>query len=208
MKANCSRYSAVHSAVGAAVDEQGLAPLGGQHGAQRRPADAADALVEQRRPGQQRAGGAGADQAIALALIEQAHAHRHGGVGLFPHGGGRMILHGDHLGRVHQGDARPAAGVYPLHLRLAQALLHLRLPAHQRDGQAKFLRGLHRALDNFARGVVAAHGVDNHVHASASFTARCRRGFAPPTPAPGPTAGGSSPACRAPAYPAAPECQS
>ena len=139
--------------IGAAVDEHDPMLPGGQYGGQRRPANAPDALDRQGRAGEQRAGAAGGNHRVALALFQQIQGHGHGRV-LFPPGGGAgVVLHGDDLSGVHNIDLRAAL--------VFQAGAHILRAAHQRDLHAQALLCHNRALNDFCGGVVAAHCVND-----------------------------------------------
>ena len=145
--------------VGPAVQQKGPgAGLLGHHGPQSGPADAADALDRQGGPGEESSGGPGGDHGVGLALGQQPEAHSHAGILFLAEDGGGLILHLHHLAGVDQGDM--------LGLPPRENGLHPGPVPHQEDVAAIVLRGQDGPLDRGLRGVIAAHGVQDDLHAS------------------------------------------
>ena len=138
--------------IGAAVHQNGLsAVLLGHQRPQRRPPDALDALCHQRRPCQQRAGGAGGDHGVGLPLRQHPKAHAHAGILLLPDGCGGLVLHGNDLRGRNDGDMPCAPAL--------QQRGEPGLVAGKENIAAVALRCQNGALHRRLRRVVAAHGV-------------------------------------------------
>ena len=145
--------------IGPAVQQQcPCAGFLGNHGPQRRPAHAADALDRQGGPGEESPGGPGGDHGVGLALGQQPEAHSHAGILFLAEDGGGLILHLHHLAGVDQGDM--------LGLPPRENGLHPGPVPHQEDVAAIVLRGQDGPLDRGLGGVIAAHGVQDDLHAS------------------------------------------
>ena len=138
--------------ISAAVHQDGLsAVLLGHQRPQRRPPDALDALGHQRRPRQQRAGGAGGDHGVGLPLRQHPKAHAHAGILFLPDGCGGLVLHGNDLRGGNDGDMLRAPAL--------QQRGELSLIARKENVAAITLRCQNGALHRRLRCVVAAHGV-------------------------------------------------
>ena len=91
--------------VGAAVHDHGLSSRlvghGGTHGG---AADALDPLDQQRRAGEQRAGGTGGDEGVALTVRQHFQADHHGRIFPFVDDGCGIVVHVHHIvgiGNLH-----------------------------------------------------------------------------------------------------------
>ena len=118
--------------VGAAVAQNGPAAEHRDHRAHGGPAQAPDPLDHQSRAGKQRAGGAGGDESVALALLEKVQAHREGGILLHLEGGGGVVADLHHFAGVPDlhalGESGLSAGLH--------ALEDVRGAAHQQNVHA------------------------------------------------------------------------
>ena len=141
--------------VRAAVDEHDARIAVGQHGSQRRAADAVDALDDERRAREQCAGAAGGDDRVTLAVTQQVECDRHGSILLAAGRRAGVIVHGDDLARVNDRQ---------LGLLVAQAGLDGGALADEHDLRAQLPLRAHRALDDLIRGEVAAHCVHKYSH--------------------------------------------
>ena len=141
--------------VGAAVDEHDARVAVRQHGGQRRAADTVDALDDERSAGEQRAGAAGRDDRVALAVAQHIERDRHGSVLLAAGGCAGVVVHGDDFARVDD---------LELGLLIAQAGLNGGALADEHDLRAQLLLRVHRALDDLVRGEVTAHCVHKNSH--------------------------------------------
>ena len=151
--------------VGAAVHQHQPPPGGGHQGRHGRPADALDALDQQRARAEQGPGAAGGDEGVPHAVLQQVQPDGHGRVLLGLEGRGRVVVHVDDLGGAgHRHRPRQPAA-------LGRGGADLVLPAHQHDLQARAgLGGVQRASDNLQGGVVPAHGVNNDFHWHTPFS--------------------------------------
>ena len=146
--------------VGAAVDQHAASGGGGHDRSHGGPANAPHTLGNEGSAGQQRAGGAGGDKGVALAVPQQGQAHAHGAVLLPAEHRGGIVLHGNFLGGGHD--------IHALR-QLLYAALGERFPdgglvAGEGDVHAPALLSLQGTLDDGQRRVVAAHGVYDDPH--------------------------------------------
>ena len=125
-----------------------MRPEARQRGGDAGPDHAGQPAHAQQRGGHGGPGVAGADHGRGLAVAHQFGRPHQRGVLLAPHAAGRVLVHGDDLGA---GDEREPEGVADLLGR-----------AHQHDRDAVLGGGPPGPFDDFARGLVAAHGVDRH----------------------------------------------
>ena len=138
----------------AAVDEHDAVLARREHRGQRGTANPVDPLDGQRRAGEQRAGAAGRDDRVPFAVFQHAQRHRHGRV-LFPaRRRAGVVLHGDYFARIHNPDCVLFGSVEAGENRF--------LLSDQRDVETQFAFGAHGALDDFHRGIVAAHRVNEY----------------------------------------------
>ena len=149
--------------ISTAVQQQIGLLFSGHHGSQSRTLDALEGAHDQACAHMQRAGAAGRNKGVALAVLQHVQAHHDGGVLLLADGTGRLIAHVDDLGAVHQLDAVQRDAVFLC------GLAHQRFVAHADDGDAVLLHGLCGTLQHRQRGVVAAHHVHDNFHSFSPF---------------------------------------
>ena len=144
----------------AAVDQNGLAGHGRDGRRERRAAKPADALDHERRAREQRAGGAGGDEAVRLSVAQEVQSHGERGILLLLEGRRGIVADLHDLLGVGDLDALRdllAAGLF----QLAQ---DVRRAAGENDVRAVFFAGEQRAADGSLGGEIAAHRVNDDLH--------------------------------------------
>ena len=126
----------------------------GEHRGKRGAANPVDSLDREGCAGEQRAGTAGGDHRVSFPVLEHAQRHRHRGILLPARCRTGIILHGDHFAGIHDPDGLLLAPV--------KAGKNRFFLSDQRDVQAEFALGTHGAFDDFLRGVVSAHRVNEY----------------------------------------------
>ena len=143
------------------VDEQNRTSDGGQDGADGGALDAGDAPQDEDRGRDHRAGAPGREKRVRLAILDELHAPVDRRVAFQAHRLGRRLAHGDHLRGVDDAEAPGGLGVVGGELRPDGGFI-----ANQHDVEVsgEFPGGLDSAFDDFARGEIAAHGIDRDPH--------------------------------------------
>ena len=142
--------------VGPHVEQRALAGPGGEGGDDGRPFDTGQPAQHEQAAGHHRARVAGGDDRVSLAGLHQIEADPHRRLLLLLHRHRRGVVHGDHVGRVAHGDARP------LGAERLQLGPQARLVSHEDDIDSARAHGGHDALDLDTRRGVGAHGVDGN----------------------------------------------
>ena len=142
--------------IGAAVNEHDAVLARGQDRGQRRPANAADAFDSQGGPCQQSPGASRRDDRIPGALLQKAQRNRHGRVLLAAGRRGGFVLHGNNLTGINHRNL--------CFLLFTQAGKDILPASDQGDVHPQLGLCTQGTANDLLRGVIAAHGVNNHSH--------------------------------------------
>ena len=159
---------AVH--IRAGVHHQQRTARHGQQRRQRGASDALDAPELEHRARHQRAGRAGGDERVRLLPAHHVHAHAEVGVLLPAQRHDRMLLRGDDLRRIHDGQAGLHLPVALLVRAGGERLLEHLLRADKRNLHiVKLAQRGNRAIHVDLRRVIAAHAVKHNLHRISSL---------------------------------------
>ena len=144
--------------VRADVDEDGRRALrGGKNRGQRGTINARDRAQHHLGGGHGRAGIAGGDKSVGLAVAHQAKAHAHRGVALGAHRLRRLLLHADDFAGIDDADGKPAPEAMQIELGADDFFF-----AHQHDFHVVVTCGEDGAFDFGFGRAVSAHGVKSN----------------------------------------------
>ncbi len=169
ISANSASHSGLTSTLAPASSSTHRAAQRRQDRRQGRPlaGDARDASQPEQRRRQHGPRVARRDERVRLAGAHPADANHDRRLALGADGRRRMLVHRDHLGRIHDRQLR----LEPGRRQPAQRLPHVRLAPHQLYLVAQLASRAHRALDRCRRGLVSTHRVEREPRFAA---AACR----------------------------------
>ena len=144
--------------IGPGIQEEEKALPGGEGSGQGRPFHAGQAAQDKRGGGHDGPAVAGRDKGLGLAVPHQPHPDHDGGIAFAPHRLGGMLIHGDDLRRMDDGEGE-AGGIVP-----GDFFPHHLLRADQEDFHTIGPGSLHRSGHGGLRGQVSAHGIQSNAH--------------------------------------------